>query len=149
MRALLFHPGTHTAISSLGLLVSRVSLGLFMLIGHGWHKVTAFSDIAAKFEAGLGIPTWLTACAVFAEVVGSALLVIGLATRPAAFTLAATMCVATLTAQANNPWFTGPGVSGAKEPALLYMIGFVVLALAGAGLFSVDAKIGGKKPEST
>ncbi len=144
MKSLLFNPGQHTATSSFGLLTARVSLGLFMLIGHGWHKVSAFDAIAPKFQDNMGIPPWLTACAIAAEVFGAALIVAGLATRPAALTLVATMAVAAFKAQAANPLFTGPGVGAAKEPALLYLIGFTVLVFTGAGLFSIDQKIGGK-----
>lgn len=143
MKSLLFNSGQHTASSSFGLLAARVSLGLFMLIGHGWHKVSAFSDIAAKFQEGMGIPPWLTACAVAAEVIGAALIVAGLATRPAALMLVATMAVAAFMGQAAAPVFTGPNVGAAKEPALLYLIGFTVLVFTGAGLFSVDAQVGG------
>ena len=60
-------------------------------------------------------------------------------------TLVATVAVAVFKAQAANPWFTGPGVAAAKEPALLYLIGFTILAFTGAGLFSVDAAIGKSK----
>jgi len=120
-----------------------------MLIGHGWHKVSAFSEISAKFQEGMGIPPWLTACAVAAEVIGAALLVIGLATRPAAAALVATMAVAVFKAQAANPWFTGPGVAAAKEPALLYLIGFTMIVFTGAGLFSVDAQLEGKPTDES
>ncbi len=145
MKQLLFNSGQHSASSSFGLLAGRVALGLCMLIGHGWHKVSAFSVISAKFQEGMGIPPWLTACAVAAEVIGATLVVVGLATRLSSATLVATMAVAVFKAQAANPWFTGPGVAAAKEPALLYLIGFTILAFTGAGLFSVDAAIGKSK----
>lgn len=149
MKSLLFNAGNHTASSSFGLLLGRVSLGLCMLIGHGWHKVAAFSEISVKFQEGMGIPPWLTACAVATEVVGAALVVIGLLHRPAALLLVGTMAVAVFKAQAANPWFTGPGVAAAKEPALLYMIGFTVLLFTGAGLFSADNRLSGGSQQPT
>jgi len=146
MKRLLFNSGHHSGSSSFGLLAGRVALGLCMLLGHGWHKVSAFSEISVKFQEGMGIPPWLTALAVAAEVIGAALIIVGLATRISSATLVATMAVAVFKAQADNPWFTGPGVGAAKEPALLYLIGFTILAFTGAGLFSVDAAI--EKPKT-
>lgn len=122
-----------------GLLVLRLWLGLSMLILHGWTKFTGFSEMAGKFPdpIGLGSSTSL-ALTVFAEVVCALLVVIGLFTRAAALTQTILMTVAFFIVHKGA--LSGPG-SG--ELAFIYLAGFVTLLLAGAGRFSLDAKLGG------
>lgn len=74
----------------------------------------------------------------FAEVVCSILLVLGLFTRFAALNLIATMSVAFYFVHKAS-LERGPN-SG--ELAFIYLAGFVALLLAGGGRFSLDAKIG-------
>ena len=76
-----------------------------------------------------------------AEVGCAALLILGLATRPAAFIIAFTMIVAAFNIHATGPFFLGPGVEGPKEPAILYLIPAIAILLAGAGSYSADASI--------
>lgn len=73
--------------------------------------------------------------AIFAEVVCSVLLIVGLFTRFAALSLAITMAVAFFIA--HNGQLTGakPG-----ELAFVYLAGFLTLLFAGGGKFSADAK---------
>ena len=58
---------------------------------------------------------------------------------PVAIATAVTMGVAAFLIHANDPWTMGGGAS--KEPALLYLIGFLPLFFTGAGRFSVDNMI--------
>lgn len=122
--------------SNLGLLVLRVSLGLTMILFHGWKKLVGFEAMAPKFLPLFGLPSNVSlALAIFAEVGCSVLLIIGLFTRFAALNLAITMAVAFFIA--HNAQFAGekPG-----ELAFVYMMGFITLLLAGGGKFSVDGK---------
>ena len=59
--------------------------------------------------------------------------------RPAAFVLGFTMVVAAFDVLGSAPWFMGPGVAAAKEPALLYLIPMIAIILSGAGAYSLDA----------
>lgn len=147
MKRFFFDCGTRDATASLGILALRVMTGLMMLIGHGISKIENFA--AAK--AGFPVPDFfplkymtssvsLMAC-IGAEVVAAALLVLGLATRPAAFVLGFNMVVAAFAIHVNDPWFSGPGVAAAKEPALLYLIPMLAIILSGAGAYSLDAAI--------
>jgi len=125
-----------------GLLVLRAGLGA-MLFWHGWPKLAGG---AAKWEklggamSALGIdfaPTFWGLCAALAETVGGALLVVGLATRPAAAALAFTMFVA-----AWNHYVDGEGFiewSHATEDG----IAFVALILLGPGRYALDARLKG------
>lgn len=125
----------------LGLLVLRAWLGLSMSLLHGKGKLFGFSEMSAKFPdlLGIGSPASL-ALAVFAEVVCSVLLVLGLFTRLAALNLAITMSVAFFLAHKAS-LAAGPG-SG--ELAFIYLAGFVTLLIAGGGRYSLDAKLGAR-----
>lgn len=122
--------------TDLGLLILRCSLGFPMLLLHGWGKFQNFSTLAPKFLPLFGLPSNISlGLAIFAEVVCSVLLIIGLFTRFAALNLAVTMSVAFFIAHKGA--FTGekPG-----ELAFIYLAGFVTLLFAGGGKFGADGK---------
>jgi putative oxidoreductase len=125
---------------SLGLLAARVVFGGLMLFGHGWPKLMNFSAYSASFFDPIGLGGELPlALAVFAEVLCALLITIGLVTRGAAVPLIVTMAVAAFVVHGGDPLFMGQGAS--KEPALLYLGGYLVLLLAGPGKYSVDAHL--------
>ncbi|MGC4016835.1 MAG: DoxX family protein [Luteolibacter sp.] len=149
MKKFFFDCGTRDGTASLGLFVLRVSAGLMMLLGHGLPKLHAYQ---AMLDSGKWRspaiwpfehlnPNISLICAIGAEVVGSALLVLGLLTRPAAFMLGFTMVVAAFYAHAQGTWFNPGNDHGAKELALLYLLPCVVLILSGAGAWSFDAAL--------
>ncbi|MBN8807445.1 MAG: DoxX family protein [Sphingomonas sp.] len=70
------------------------------------------------------------------ELVGGALILIGLFTRPVAFLLSGQMAVAYFMAHAPKGFF--PAANGG-EAAMLYCFVFLYLAAAGAGPWSIDA----------
>jgi putative oxidoreductase len=72
------------------------------------------------------------------EVVGGALLLIGLFTRPTAFILSGQMAIAYFIGHAPQGTFLSPMMNGG-EPAVLYCFIFLFMAVAGAGAWSVDA----------
>ena len=83
----------------------------------------------------------LLAC-IGAEVVAAALLIIGLAARPAAFVLGLCMTVAAFGALGAAPWFLkSPTLVETKELAVMYLIPMVAMILTGAGAYSLDAAI--------
>ncbi len=119
-----------------GKLILRLGLGGFML-GHGWPKLMkllAGGEIAFADPIGLG-PTFSLVLAVFAEFVCAILLIIGYKTRWAAIPLIITMLVAGLIVHGDDPW-------GKKEFALLYAVGYIAIALLGAGKYSIDDRVG-------
>ena len=121
--------------ADLGLLVLRAWLGLSMFLIHGLAKFENFSGTVTMYHDKMGFPTPLGAAAVLAESACSLLLVIGFATRWAAAMLATTMGVAFYLVHGTVLTFGNPK-SG--ELAFIYLGGFVVLLLAGAGRFSAD-----------
>lgn len=129
----------HTTSTSIGLLVIRVGLGSLMLVSHGWGKLVGFSGLTGSFPDPLGLGSTLTLIlAVFAEVLCSILLIVGLGTRFAAVPLLATMLVAALIVHAADPW-------ARQEFALVYAVGFLALIFTGGGQFALDRFVRLKK----
>ncbi len=110
----------------------RIMTGLLFL-AHGTAKLFAFPHVA-MFD-NLEIAS-LTGVAGILEVVGGALITIGLFTRPVAFILSGMMAVAYFLAHAPQNFF--PILNGG-ESAILFSFIFIYLAAAGAGPWSVDA----------
>ena len=146
MKKFLFDCGTRDATASLGILFLRIGTGLLMLLGHGIGKIQGFADKKDGFPVPDFFPLKLMSnpvslmATIGAEVGCSALLILGLATRPAAFILAFTMVVAAFNIHASCPWFMAGG-PGSKEPALLFLIPAIAILLTGAGQYSADASI--------
>jgi putative oxidoreductase len=122
----------------LGLLVLRVALGVQMIFGHGWGKLTSFSEKAGSFDDPLGVgSTTSLALAVTGEVLCSLLIALGLFTRLAAVGAIVTMSVAFFLV--HHAKLTG---EHSGELAFVYLVGFVTIFLAGPGRFSIDSKLG-------
>ena len=115
----------------LWLLLLRALVTAFMLT-HGLPKF--YRLMTGNFEfsdpLGIGEPATLI-LAVFAEVVCSTLIFIGLGTRIAAVPLIATMLVAAFISNWNDPF-------GKKELPLLYLFIYVTLLILGSGRYSLD-----------
>lgn len=146
MKKFLFDCGTRDATASLGILFLRVCTGLMMMLGHGIPKIQSFAEKKDGFPVPdffplkyMSNPVSLMAT-IGAEVGCAALLILGLATRPAAFIFAFTMIVAAFGILGNAPWFIPDGI-GPKEGPVLYLIPAVAILLTGAGQYSVDASI--------
>lgn len=123
--------------TDLALLLLRVLLGGLLLRLHGIGKIGGLSADPVQFADPFGIgPAASLFLSMFAEVVGSALLILGLATRWAALLVVINLLTAfTL---AHGMVLIG---QGSGELPLVYLIGFLVLFLAGPGKFSIDAKL--------
>jgi len=147
MKKFFFDCGTRDTTASVALLALRVMIGLMMFIGHGLPKLQGFSSIKNWyvpdfFPLHYMTPTVSLVATIIAELGASALIILGLATRPAAFLLGFTMVVAAFGVNADAPWFVSPPkVLIAKELALLYLIPMIAIILAGGGAFSMDAAI--------
>lgn len=124
---------------SFGLLILRVAFGGAMLYVHGWDKFLGRETMAATFPDPIGLGHTVSFwCAVAAEVAAAAALVLGLGTRLAALGLAFTMGVAFFVFHQTDP-------IAKKELALLYLAAYSTLVFTGAGEFSLDHLIFGKK----
>ena len=137
MRSILFgfDNTREAALGSLGLLILRLGVGLTMLFAHGWGKMMRLGDSPIQFADPFGLgPAISLGLTVFAEVFCSLAIVLGLFTRAAAIPLAITMLTAIFIIHADDPWQK-------QEFALMYLIPYVTLMLAGAGKYSLDARL--------
>ena len=122
----------HNARSiDIALLIARVGVGVLMLV-HGLPKLaTLFSGEPVKFP-GIVINGELSLIlAVFAEVICSLLLIVGLGTRLVVIPLIITMLVAVLHIHAADPF-------AKQELGLHYLLVYVVLLITGSGKYSLD-----------
>lgn len=125
-------------LTSLGLLVLRLWLGLAIFFNHGLDKLNHFSAMSSKFPNPLGIGSAPSlALVTFAETAGALLLALGLLTRFAALTLVIDLGVAFI--------MVHKAVSGMGELAFIYSAGYVALLIAGGGCFSMDKVLFGKE----
>tara|TARA_R110000823_G_scaffold99943_1_gene215431 strand:+ start:12 stop:425 length:414 start_codon:yes stop_codon:yes gene_type:complete len=114
------------------LLLFRLAIGGMMLV-HGIPKLLQlFSGEEIVFANPLMIgDTASLALAVFAEVICSVLIVLGLGTRLAVIPLVVTMAIAVLVVHATDGFQK-------QELGLLYLICYLVLFYTGSGKYSLD-----------
>lgn len=117
------------------ILLLRLIGGSFM-ITHGWGKALKVIN-GPPFEfsnpIGLGETTSLFLVA-FAEFLCAIFVILGFATRLSAIPVIIAMLVAALVTHSNDAFF-------AKELPLLYSTIFFVIAILGAGRYSIDNTI--------
>lgn len=136
MFAKIFAPGNDSGLTSFGLLVLRLWLGLTLLLNHGLAKLKAFDSMAPGWVDPFKIGhTASFTLVVFAEVVAASMLAAGLLTRFAALVLSINMGVAFIVAHKGS---LSGGHSG--ELPFIYLAGFVTLLLAGGGRLSFDQR---------
>lgn len=127
------------ALSDFGLLVHRLVFGGLLLFGHGWGKMQNYAELKESFADPLGLGMHMSLLgAIFAEVVCSALVMVGLATRLAGLVVVFTFLVAAFLVHGNDPLFMPNPPGPAKEPALLYAAAFLTLVFLGPGRISLD-----------
>lgn len=126
---------THTRYHDVVLLLLRLTFGLSMLLGHGWPKLQKLLEGGEiKFLDFLGLgPEFSLALAVFAEAGCAILLAAGWFTRWAAVPLIFTMLVAIFKVHWGGPFRD-------YEQALLYLVPYVCVLIAGPGWYSIDAQ---------
>ena len=124
--------GTMAGWTQRAVSVLRIITGL-MIIEHGMGKLLGFPAVPAYANIK---PFSLIGAAGFIELIGGALLIIGLLTRPAAFILSGEMAVAYFMAHAPKSFY--PLVNGGTL-AIIYCLACLYLSTAGAGTWSADA----------
>ena len=129
--------------NSLILLVARILLA-FIFILSGWGKFFAI-DGTAGYIASVGLPaaTLLAWAAAIFELAGGIAILVGFRTREVAWALAA-FSVFTGFAFHFNPADQMQMIMFMKNLAMAG--GFLALANAGAGAFSLDGRVGTAKP---
>lgn len=119
----------------LGWTVVRVVFGVLLAAAHGLPKVMDGVARHTNTVTSLGFPfphffAWLSA---LTELVGGLLIAVGLFTRPVALMAVSTMAVALYRHRA-DPF-------ARMEMSLLFLTVFVAMCIAGAGPWSLDARL--------
>jgi putative oxidoreductase len=112
----------------------RIVTGYLFLL-HGSAKLLGFPHVASFDHVSLAS---LIGVAGLLELVGGALVMVGLFVRPVAFILSGEMAVGYFMAHASKGSPLLPVLNGG-DGAVLYCFIFLFLAAAGAGLWSLDA----------
>lgn len=120
------------------LLFMRIAITLLMLT-HGIPKMAGFAQSPIRFMEILGLGHTMTlSLAVFAEVVCSVFVLLGLGTRLAVIPLIITMLVAVLHIHGEDPF-------AKQEMAIHFLIVYVLLFILGSGKYSMDSLLVKKK----
>lgn len=137
----IFAPGNDSGLTSLGLLILRLWIGLTMMLTHGLDKIVHFDRYSQHFVNFIGLgPGASVGLSIFAEFFASGLLVLGLLTRFSALVLAINMSVAFFVVGK-----MAVGSSVFAELAFIYYAVYVALLFAGPGKFSLDQILFGKR----
>ena len=134
-------------------LLTRLTVG-FMFANSGWGKIANLESFVNEFaEWGIPAPSVTAPAAAWAELIAGALLMIGLATRLAALAMAAVMAGALFIVVAppiveEASTLTGVGSNLFYAPEWLLLLIFITLAATGAGTWSVDRILNGRKRKS-
>lgn len=129
---------------NLAALILRLGFGIYMLCGHGWGKMQMLmAGGEIKFPSVLGLSPHLSlSLAVLAEFIACIMIIIGYKTRIASLLMIITMTIAAFLIHSSDPFFMQNATGGgSKEPAIIYLVGFLAIYLLGSGKYSVDDKL--------
>lgn len=131
-------------VRDIGLLLARALLGV-VLIAHGWEKlVTNGAGATGEFFDSVGVPA-AQAAAVFAggvELIGGILLILGLLTPVVAALVVVVMVGAYFFVHQGAGIFA---TNGGWELVAVIALAVAVFGLVGAGRYSLDALIAGRR----
>ncbi len=125
-------------------LILRLGMGLLMALGHGLGKLQVLlSGEEIRFPELFGLPSTVgLSLAIFAEFFAAIMIIIGFKTRLFCIPVIITMAVAAFYIHSGDAWFMKSG-GASKEPALLFLAGFIAIYLLGPGKYSLDDRISG------
>lgn len=117
-------------------LVLRLALGVLFL-AHAGLKIFVFTPAGtAAFFGSLGLPGWLAYVTIAWELLGAAALILGVWPRLAALALIPVLLGAIFTVHGPAGFFFNNPNGGWEFPAF-WIVGLVVLALIGDGVFAL------------
>ena len=115
----------------IALLITRIGIALLML-SHGVPKISGLFQSPVRFMDFLGLgPAVSLSLALFAEVVCSVFVLLGLGTRLAVIPLSITMLIAAFHVHISDPF-------AKQEMSLHFLLVYVVLFIMGSGRYSLD-----------
>lgn len=114
----------------------RISLGVIFL-AHGLLKLLVFTMAGTvQFFESIGFPGWMAYPVTFGEIIGGALLIVGLFTRPVLALMIPILLGATWVHLGNGWVFSSP--NGGWEFPVFLVVTTVVSFLAGPGKWSLQ-----------
>jgi putative oxidoreductase len=124
-----------------GKLVLRVVLAMLLLF-HGFSKLIGGVGFITGMLAKAGLPASLGYLVYIGEVVAPLFILVGVFTRPAALVVVINMIVALLLVHTSQFFSLSDTGGWALELQGLYLAAAVVVALLGAGRFSLGGRTG-------
>jgi putative oxidoreductase len=124
-------------------LAVRIIVGIIMF-AHGLQKLQGGPANFGGLLSQLGVPApeLMAYVVTFVELVGGALLIVGLLSRLSALLLTIDLVVAILLVKLNIGLIAPQGSGAGAELDLALIAGFLVILLAGPGRFSLDYALG-------
>lgn len=121
-------------------LILRVALGI-MYIAHGMYKIVVLGwPATVRLFASTGTPEWAVYPAVFVELLGGLLLILGVKVRCVAVLLMPMLVGAIFFVHGKQGWiYTSPG--GGWEYLAFLLVASLVVALLGNGAYSLQKRL--------
>ena len=132
--------------TDLALLLLRVVIGV-VFIAHGWQKlfILGLSGVAKAFtDMGVPFPAITGPTVGVIEIVAGVAIILGFLTRLASLSLACDVLTAIILIHAKNGFFAPMGI----EFVLSLLAVVLALAIAGAGGYSIDSLIAGRRADA-
>ena len=130
------------SLDDAGKLLLRLLVGALLIL-HGFHKLVAGPGEVASMLADHGVPGIFAWAVYLGEVLGPALILLGVYTRIGALLVVANMVVAVLATHGLNVFHLNSYGGWGIELEAFYGLGALCIALLGAGAYSAAGK-GGK-----
>jgi putative oxidoreductase len=131
----------YSTSEDLGKLLLRLTVGILFLL-HGINKLMVGIGPIESMLVARGIPAFFAWLAYVGEVLAPVLLIVGVYTRIGGLLVAINMVAALMLAHTDH-FFTLSNMGGWRlELQALFLMGGVVIALLGAGRYSVGGKHG-------
>lgn len=124
-----------------GKLLLRLTIGILLLM-HGLFKLANGIDTITALVVAQGWPAWLAFGVFIGEIIAPSLLIIGVLTRAGALAIVFNMALAVYLAHASQVLSLTKTGGWALELQGLFLMGALVVALLGAGRFSLGGSHG-------
>ncbi len=124
-----------------GKLLLRLTIGILLLM-HGLFKLANGIDTIMALVVAQGWPAWLAFGVFIGEIIAPSLLIIGVLTRAGALVIVFNMALAVYLAHASQILSLTKTGGWALELQGLFLMGALVVALLGAGRFSLGGSHG-------
>jgi putative oxidoreductase len=131
----------NAATEDLGKLLLRATVAILILF-HGVSKLLAGANPILGMVTAAGLPAMVGHLVYIGEIVAPAMILLGIATRPAALVVVINMVVAVLLAHTGQLFSLSKTGGWALELQGFYLFGALAIAALGAGRFSLGGATG-------